>query len=117
MTNQILVSVRVRGVVWSEEDTWIAGFPRLDVYSQGDTPDEAKKNASDALRLWVDSCLDRGTLGAALQELGWHRNRQTSSAPNDPEPDRASHLEDTLGEPWEERIEIPAYQAAELVAA
>ncbi|HET9767956.1 MAG TPA: type II toxin-antitoxin system HicB family antitoxin [Thermoanaerobaculia bacterium] len=71
--NQVVVSVRVRGVLKREGEGWVAGFPRLDVYSQGDTIEEAKANASDALRLWVDSCLDRGTLGEALRDLGWHR--------------------------------------------
>jgi predicted RNase H-like HicB family nuclease len=115
MTNQLLVCVRVRGVFRPEGDTWVAGFPRLDVYSQGDTAEQAKANAADALRLWIDSCLDRGTLGDALRDLGWHRAKGSDSG--DAERMEVHHLEDVLGEPWEQQIEIPAYQAAELHAA
>jgi len=118
MTNQILVSVRVGGVLRREDDTWVAGFPRLDVYSQGDSAEEAKQNASDALRLWVESCLDRGVLGEALRELGWHRNAEGGLPVRGVEERIDVHpLEDVLGEPWEQQIEIPAYQAAEFLAA
>ncbi|HEV8239852.1 MAG TPA: hypothetical protein VGS57_10835 [Thermoanaerobaculia bacterium] len=109
--------VRVRGVVRREDDVWVAGFPRLDVYSQGDSAGEAKENASDALRLWVASCLDRGTLGEALRELGWHRYPEVARPPATPDHGAGVHLEDVLGEAWEEEIDIPAYEAAEFVAA
>jgi predicted RNase H-like HicB family nuclease len=116
--NQVVVSARVRGVLKRDGESWVAGFPRLDVYSQGDTVEEAKANASDALRLWVDSCLDRGTLGEALRDLGWHRYPDGSApTPSDGEEQiELHHLEDVLGEPWEQQIEVPAYQAAELLA-
>jgi predicted RNase H-like HicB family nuclease len=106
-------------VVRREDDLWVAGFPRLDVYSQGDTAKEAKENASDALRLWVASCLDRGTLGDPLRELGWHRYPDAANPPLDREADQdvGVHLEDVLGETWEEEIEVPAYEAAEFLAA
>ncbi len=111
--------VRVRGVLRQDDGMWVAGFPRLDVYSQGDTPDEAKANAEQALRVWTESCLDRGTLGAALVELGWHRHSQPSAASGLGEDERIDvlHLEDELGEPWEGQLEIPAYEAAEFIAA
>jgi predicted RNase H-like HicB family nuclease len=117
--NQVLVFVRVRGILKQEGDVWVAGFPRLDVYSQGDTADDAKENASEALRLWVDSCLDRGTLGEALRELGWHRFAEGITPARSEEDERVEvgRLEDVLGEPWEQQIEIPAYQAAEFLAA
>lgn len=119
MTNQVLVYVQVRGVLRQEGETWVAGFPRLDVYSQGNSPEEAKRNASDALRLWVDSCIDRGTLGNALRELGWHRHTVGSEQPERGAEERIEvhFLEDVLGEPWEEEIQVPAYEAAELLAA
>lgn len=119
MTNQFAVCVRLRGVVRQEEDAWIAGFPRLDVYSQGNSAEEAKVNASAALRLWVDSCIDRGTLADALRELGWHRAPagQVLDAQQDEVRELDRHIEDSLGEPWVAQIEIPAYQTADLLAA
>ena len=44
----------------------------LDVYSQGDTKEEAIINLGEAIHLFLKSCLDRGTLGAVLEECGMH---------------------------------------------
>ncbi len=116
--NQVFIDVRVRGVLRKEGRVWVAGFPRLDVYSQGRTEEEAKENASEALRLWVESCLDRGTLGDALRELGWHRNTASTIPTEGDSEERidVQHIEDVLGQPWEGQINIPAYQAAEFLA-
>lgn len=118
MSNALFVLAKVRGIVREDGDFFIAGYPRLEVYSQGDSVEEAKENARDALRLWLESCLDRETLGDALVELGWQRSHE----PAEPEGVEAEsihvvHLDDALGEPWEDEITIPAFQAAELLAA
>lgn len=117
--NEVLVLLRVRGVLRQDDDMYVAGFPRLDIYSQGETAEEAKANAEEALRLWTESCLDRGTLGAALVELGWHRHPEGAVPVDSGAKERIAvlHLEDELGEPWDGQIEIPAYQAAEFMAA
>jgi predicted RNase H-like HicB family nuclease len=120
MANAIFVLVKVRGVLREEEGVYVAGFPRLEIYSQGDSPDDAKEAARDALRLWLDSCIERGTLGDALRELGWHRGRPSEKPLDEADGDeeiRVVHLEDALGEPWEEAITVPAYQAAEFLQA
>lgn len=64
------------GVIEREGDLFIAHCPPLDVATQGETRDEAKKNLLEACELFILSCLERGTLDAALRELGWVPTKQ-----------------------------------------
>ncbi len=54
--------------VWREDDVYVAHWPTLDVYSQGDTSEEAAENLAEAIQLFVASCVERGTLGAVIDE-------------------------------------------------
>lgn len=56
--------------VWREGDVYVSYWPTLDVYSQGDTRQEAAANLAEAIQLFVESCIERGTLKAVLAELG-----------------------------------------------
>jgi predicted RNase H-like HicB family nuclease len=50
---------------------WVAGCPALDVYSQGQSEEDAARSLAEAVALWVESCLERDTLDQALRELGF----------------------------------------------
>jgi hypothetical protein len=52
-------------------DRWVAGCVALDIFSQGKTEDEAKRCLEEAIGLWVEDCLERGTLDQALPGAGW----------------------------------------------
>ena len=43
----------------------------LDVHSQGYTEEEARRNLAEAIKLFVVSCFERGTLDEALKECGF----------------------------------------------
>ena len=49
----------------------VASCPVLDIFSQGDNKDEAKKNLTEAVHLFLSSCYERGTLDAVLKECGF----------------------------------------------
>jgi predicted RNase H-like HicB family nuclease len=49
---------------------FISSCPLLDVFSQGQTREEAKRNLVDALASFLISCYERGTLDAVLRESG-----------------------------------------------
>lgn len=55
-----------------QEGRWYvaACFP-LDLYTQGNTEDEAVNNLVEALQLFIESCYERGTLEKALKDLGF----------------------------------------------
>ncbi|PIQ46305.1 MAG: hypothetical protein COW04_02865 [Deltaproteobacteria bacterium CG12_big_fil_rev_8_21_14_0_65_43_10] len=50
---------------------FLASCPILDVHSQGETEEQAKKNLAEALTLFFISCHERGTLDAVLKEYGF----------------------------------------------
>ena len=88
--------------------------PQLDVVSQGDTFDDAKKSLEEAISLWLESCILRGTLQRALQEMGFNlkldpaegRHTLVAHYKND---------DDVLGDAFPLSLEIPAYQAAQFM--
>jgi len=50
---------------------FLASCPILDVHSQGNTEETAKKNLVEALSLFLASCFERGTLDAVLKKCGF----------------------------------------------
>ena len=56
--------------VWREGDVYVSYWPTLDVYSQGDTKAEASANLVEAIRLFIASCKERGTLEAVIGARG-----------------------------------------------
>ena len=54
-----------------KKGTWfISSCPLLDVFSQGQTRDEAERNLIDALASFLISCYERGVLDAVLRDSG-----------------------------------------------
>ena len=50
---------------------WIlASCPILDIHSQCETENQARKNIAEALSLFLISCFERGTLDAVLKQCG-----------------------------------------------
>jgi predicted RNase H-like HicB family nuclease len=56
---------------------WLSHCPVLDVYSQGSTKEEAKDNLIDALKLFLISCYERGTLDDVLKECDFSLETET----------------------------------------
>ena len=50
---------------------WIASCPSLDIVTQGEDFERAQANLQEALALFVESCLKRGTLEQVLKEAGY----------------------------------------------
>ncbi|MCG6552578.1 MAG: type II toxin-antitoxin system HicB family antitoxin [Candidatus Magnetominusculus sp. LBB02] len=61
-----------------KKDIVIASCPILDVVTQGETVDEARKNIKEAVTLFVLSCIDDGTLEAVLKECGFTTTKMLS---------------------------------------
>lgn len=56
--------------VKQEDDHWLARCAALDVMTQGATVEEAVSNLDEALLLFMESCIRRGTLDQVLAESG-----------------------------------------------
>jgi|SRR5579863_7775833 predicted RNase H-like HicB family nuclease len=49
---------------------FVSSCPLLDVFSQGQTREDAERNLVDALASFLISCYERGTLDAVLRDCG-----------------------------------------------
>ena len=67
--------------IFKEGDTYVAYVPALDVSSCGATDDEARRNIRDAVRGFLESSADLGTLDEILQEAGYEREGDKWRAP------------------------------------
>ena len=54
--------------VFEEDGQFVAYCEPLDLASQGDTPEQAHSRLGEAVRLFIDSCFERGTLEQVLSE-------------------------------------------------
>jgi len=70
-TIAVQFSLHLPAKVTKKKKWFVASCPILDVYSQGDTEDQAKKNLAEALSLFFVSCHERGTLDAVLKDSGF----------------------------------------------
>lgn len=52
---------------------FVAHCPLLDLSTCGETFDEAKENIEEALDIFFEECVSRGTLDKALSSLGWQK--------------------------------------------
>ena len=108
MNETITLEVELRAFVRCDtEERWIAVCPSIGVASQGTDSDDAKRCLDEAVQLWFESCIERGTLERALQESNF---RPLHVAENEQRDDqrRADAL---LGEAFTVHVAIPAYQA------
>ena len=54
--------------VFDEDGKFVAYCEPLDLASQGDTPEQAQARLSEAIRFFIDSCYERGTLEQVLSD-------------------------------------------------
>jgi predicted RNase H-like HicB family nuclease len=66
---------------FKEGKTFIAYVPELDLSSCGATDEEARKNVRDAVRGFLETSAEMGTLAEILEEAGYERNGETWRAP------------------------------------
>lgn len=115
VTETAAVVLHLSAYVHEEDGLWVAGCPSLDVFSQGDSVEDAKASLQEAVELWIDSCLERNTLSKALRELGWYRVPPGTLPAQDTDSVEVVAREDepeSLGEEYPLEVTIPAYQAA-----
>ena len=51
-------------------DRYLSSCPALDVFSQGDTEEDAVNHLLDAVHGFLETCLEMGTLDEVLAEAG-----------------------------------------------
>ena len=62
--------VETPGIVFADDDGFVAGSPVLDIYSQGDSEEEAIEMAKDAIICMLEHWAEDGSLERMLRERG-----------------------------------------------
>ena len=70
-THHAKITLSVPFTIKQEGAWYICSCHVLDVHSQGQTIDEAKRNFETTLSLFVDGCLEMGTLETVLRDCGF----------------------------------------------
>jgi predicted RNase H-like HicB family nuclease len=66
---------------FKEGKTFVSYVPELDLSSCGTTDEEARKNTRDAIRGFLETSAEMGTLTEILEEAGYEREGETWRAP------------------------------------
>lgn len=111
MTNFVQIQMSLECKAERQPDRWVSFCPALQVYSQGPTLKEAKSNLEEAIRLWIESCLRRGTLHDALLEVGFKPapKGQARQSVNAPQPSPATRV-------FPIHVNTPAYAGSRATA-
>jgi len=68
---EIVISIKVPIEIKKRRKWYVAFCPVLDVGSQGETEVKAIKNLKEALRLFLVTCIEHGTLDDVLKDCGF----------------------------------------------
>jgi len=66
-------SITLPLTVLREGKKFIAYTPALDLSTSGRTFNQAKKRFEEAVSIFIEECIERGTLQEALRNLGWEK--------------------------------------------
>lgn len=68
--------------IWREENQYIAHAMPLDVMTSGATPQQARDAIDEAVRCFVKTAEDAGTLEQLLEECGYRRQNGQWTCPD-----------------------------------
>jgi predicted RNase H-like HicB family nuclease len=115
LAERIEIKMLVSAFLKRSGRNWVATAPRFGVVTQGNSRVDAERSLREALELWVESCVERGTLEGALREVGFRPVPAGSGAASaDRVQVKVSRVpaSEVIGSESEIEISIPAYQAA-----
>jgi predicted RNase H-like HicB family nuclease len=114
MGEKIALDVRLRGFVRRSGKKWIAVCPSINVASQGNSQLEARSSLQEAVELWFESCVERGTLEDALRECNFvpAPRGHTVNLADVVSVRRIPSSAGVLGDAFDVEVTVPAYQAA-----
>jgi len=67
--------------VFNEKGTYISYCPSLDLSTSGDTISKAKSNFKEMFNLYLETCIEMGTLEADLEAHGWEKVKNNIKLP------------------------------------
>ena len=82
MKVRIQAEYQLYATIKRKGDWYVAICPPLDLATQGKTLAEAKNNIKEASQMFLESCIERGTLEQAFRELGLVTGRKRTNPPS-----------------------------------
>ncbi len=80
---QLVFDIRVPiNIVRKADNLYVASCRLLDVFSQGETLEQAKKNIAEALELFFTTCYEMGTIEAVLKKCGFRLVNSQAGPPS-----------------------------------
>jgi len=64
-----------------EKQSFIAFSPVIDLSTCGKSFEDAKKNFNEALQIFIEECVEMGTLDRVLESCGWEKIKSKWSPP------------------------------------
>jgi len=80
---RISFEIKLPFTIKKKANVYVSSCHILDIHTQGATEKEAKDNLSEALTLFFLTCIERGTLDAALKECGFKAMKHPVKFPKD----------------------------------
>ena len=77
---QVILNMQLPAQIKKKKKWYVARCPVLDVYAQGETQKKALNNLIEALRLFLVSCIERGTLDEVLKSCGFKLSEKEINA-------------------------------------
>ena len=71
------ISAKIDGKLFKEGSKWVSYCKALDLSTCGDTRAEAIENTKEAIRLFLEVCIEKNTLIPTLASLGWNLAKGT----------------------------------------
>ena len=71
MKPKLQFEMKVPVEIFKDGSVYVSYCPIFDVYSQGDTEEDAKKNLIEALTGFIITCYEMGTLSEVLRNSGF----------------------------------------------
>lgn len=72
------IDIQFNVEIWKDKETncYIVHVPQLDVFSSGKTPEQARKNIKDAVKGFLKTANEIGTLKQILEEAGFSFDKE-----------------------------------------
>lgn len=80
-----MLTLKYTGRLIKKKDYVVAYCPEMDIYSQGDNEDEARRNLDEAVHILLDETSKTGTLAEVLKDSGYElvcRKRSVRRTPS-----------------------------------
>lgn len=81
-SNQEEYRIAIDYYIFREDENYIAYCPSLDISTSGKDYVDAIKNFYERFQIYIDTCVEMGTLWEDLQEHGWKISGKTLTPPS-----------------------------------